>query len=148
MKKSKVKTSLIEVDRFIDTSTGEIMDINVNRHTYLANSKEEFLLLYSSILGVFNKMEQSEIRVFSFLLQYADGTKFSIDKPIRLEIAKVTDLNERTIYNTVKQLEKKNLIFKHSTGAFQINPRYAFQGSTSNRSKELKAIIELGCKDC
>jgi predicted transcriptional regulator len=93
-------------------------------------------------------MEQSEIRVFSFLLQYANGTKFSVNKPIRLEISKQTELNERTVYNTIKKLEDKKLIFKHDTGAFQVNPRYAFKGSSLERNNQLKLIIELGCKEC
>ena len=148
MKKSFLKTSITELTSTVNIETGEVIDTDIKKHTYLANTKEDFLLLYSSVLGIFNKMEQSEIRVFSFLLQYADGAKFSINKPIRLEISKVTDLNERTIYNTIKKLEEKKLIFKHSTGAYQVNPRYAFKGSTADRSKELKAIIELGCENC
>lgn len=148
MKKSFLKTKFTEVTNIVSEETGEIIDTEIKKHTYLANSKEDFMLIYSGIIGIFNKMEQSEIRVFSFLLQYADGTKFSINKPIRLEISKVTELNERTIYNTVKKLEEKGLIFKYNTGAYQLNPRYAFKGSTSDRNKQLKTIIELGCKDC
>jgi len=148
MKKSYLKTGFTTVETVVDSETGEILSENVQKHTYLANTKEDFLLLYSSVLGIFNRMEQTEIRVFSFLLQYADGTKFAISKPIRLEIAKVTDLNERTVYNTIKSLVDKNLVAKLPTGAYQVNPRYAFKGSTTNRNQELKAIIELGCKSC
>lgn len=148
VKQSYLRTGMIETEMFVDVDSGEILETNVKKHTYIANSKEEFLLLYSSVLGIFNKMEQSEIRVFSYLLQYADGTKFSIDKPMRLEIASTTELNERTVYNTVKKLTEKNLIFKYETGAYQINPRYAYKGSSINRNNALKAIIELGCKEC
>ena len=148
MKKSFLKTQLTEVNSVVDMETGELIEQITKKHSYLANSKEEFLLLYSSILGIFQKMEQSEIRVFSFLLQYANGTKFSVNKPIRLEISKQTELNERTVYNTIKKLEEKNLIFKHDTGAYQVNPRYAFKGSSLERNNQLKLMIELGCKDC
>ena len=146
--KSTLKTRFTEVTTTIDADTGAILDSNIKHHTYLANTKEDFLLLYSAILSIFNHMEQSEIRVLSFLLQYADGTVFSVDKSIRKEIGVKTGLSERTVYNTVKVLEGKKLIFKHATGAYQINPRYAFKGSTHERNHQLKTIIELGCTDC
>jgi predicted transcriptional regulator len=145
--KSYLKKGKTVQNIFVDPDTGEIVGSNTKTHTYLADTKEEFFLLYSSVLGIFNMMEQSEIRVFSFLLQYADGTKFSIDRSMRLEISKSTTLNERTIYNTVKKLEMKNLIFRHDTGAYQVNPRYAFRGSTSDRNQALKTILELGYSD-
>lgn len=148
MKESFLKDGIKEINNYIDFSTGEILDVDIKTHKYLANNKEEFLLLYSSMLSVFMNMEQSEIRVFGFLLQYADGTIFSIDRSIRMEISKVTKLAERTIYNTVKILEEKKLIFKHLSGAYQVNPRYAFRGSTNNRNSELKAMIEIYCKEC
>ena len=146
--KSTLRTAIKEVITTVDSDTGEVLDQNIKHHTYLVNTKEEFLLVYSTLLSVFTDMEQSEIRVFGFLLRYADGTRFAIDKSIRIEIANVTDLSERTIYNTVKILEQKKLIFKHPSGAFQINPRYAFKGSTVERNNQLKILIELGCPEC
>ena len=148
MKKSFLKTGLTQLHTVVDSSTGEIMDHDAKVHTYLANTKEEFMLIYSSILGIFNKMEQSEIRVFSFLLQYADGTKFGVSKSIRIEIAAATELNERTVYNTIKVLETKKLIFKLPSGAYQINPRYAFRGSTSDRNKQMEVMLKLHCSVC
>lgn len=143
-----LKTSSVTQTFVIDSETNELLEHDIKRHTYLANSKEEFLLLYTSLLGVFEKMEQSEIRVFAYLLRYADGTLFQVGKPIRMEMAKHIELTERTIYNTIKILEQKSLLFRHESGVYQINPRYAFRGSSSDRNDQLKAIIELGCNDC
>jgi hypothetical protein len=148
MKKSFLKQGSSELKTIIDGNTGEVLDEQLKTHHYLANSKEDFLLIYSSILGIFNRMEQSEIRVFSFLLQYADGTCFSISKPIRIEIANVTNLNERTVYNTIKTLETKELIFKLPSGAYQINPRYAFKGSTADRNEAVKIMLLYTCRKC
>ena len=148
MKKSFLKAGYSELETIVDVETGEILNGDVKVHSYLANTKEEFMLIYSSILGIFNRMEQSEIRVFSFLLQYADGTKFGVSKSIRIEIAEATDLNERTVYNTIKVLESKKLIFKLPSGAYQFNPRYAFNGSTSDRNKTLETVLKVYCPNC
>lgn len=145
MKKSFLKTDIKEIETIIDFENGEVISTNTKQHSYLANSKEEFFLCYSSMLGVFMHMEQSEIRVFGYLLRYADGTKFDITKRIRIEIAKCTNLNERTIYNILPNLIDKKLIFKHDDGLYQINPRYAYRGSTSNRDKTLVAVLKLNC---
>jgi predicted transcriptional regulator len=145
--KAVLRTRLTEIKEKYD-SDNNFIEATVKKHTFIANGKEEFFFVYSSMLAIFNSMEQSEIRVLGFLLRYADGTVFSIDKPIRIEIAKVTNLSERTIYNTVKALASKNLIFKHPSGAYQINPRYAYRGSVNERNNQLKAFIEIGCEDC
>ena len=109
---------------------------------------EDQIKMYPEILGVFMQMEQSEIRTFGYLLRYADGTKFDISKKIRNDIAENPGLNPMTIYNIVPKLVEKKLIFKHDSGLYQINPRYAFQGSSSDRKNELKTVLELHCKDC
>ena len=72
---------------------------------------------------------------------------FTIGKALRTEIASTVGLGERTVYNTLQVLKSKALIFEKD-GLYQINPRYAFKGSSLERSNRLKAIIELGCKDC
>lgn len=147
MKKSEYRSQLKEVKTLVDKESGEIIDTETKYHSYIANSKEEFLMIYSSMLGVFMGMEQAEIRVYGYLLRYANGLHFSITKPLRIQMSSEVGLNERTIYNTINALKAKNLIFE-SSGLFQINPRYAFKGSSSDRNKALKAIIELGCKEC
>ena len=148
MKNSFLKTSSIDRDVFIDVETGEIVDENIKHHKYLANSKEEFLLLYSSVLGIFEGLNQAEIRVYGYLLKYAEGLEFDISRKIRVNIAERTNLSERTIYNTCQSLLDKRLIFKTKNGLYQINPRYAFKGSTSERNAALKATLDLECPDC
>ena len=148
MKKSILKTGSITQTIILDKETGEVLENNTKRHTYIANSKEEFFLCYSSIIGVFMNMEQSEIRVFGYLLRYADADKFDVSKKLRIEIAKKTNLKERTVYTTLPTLVEKSLLYKHEDGLYQLNPRYVFKGSSNDRNSALKTIIELGCKDC
>ena len=58
-----------------------------------------------------------------------------------------------TINNAINSLVlsvggKPPLLYRFSRGSFQLNPRYAYKGSTSSRLGSLKTIIELGCKEC
>ena len=147
MKKSIVRKGSSHSESFVDSESGEILSTNNKTHKYLANTKEEFFLMYSSILSIFHNMEQSEIRVYGYLLKYADATEFAIDKALRVKMGSVIELHERTIYNTLITLVKKNLLFKKE-GLYMVNPRYAFKGSSLTRNnKLLSAIVELGYKE-
>ena len=146
MAKSFYKKGFTERDNYVDVDTGEILSSNERSYGYIANSKEEFFLVYSSILGIFMNMTQSEIRVYSYLLRYSSGIDFAINKGLRVKIGDEVGINERTVYVTIDSLIKKNLIINMGD-LYVINPRYAFRGSTKERDNKLKAIIELGYKD-
>ena len=148
MKHSILKTGTTEVITTIDGNTGEVLDVDIKKHTFIANNKETFFIGYSALIGAFMEMSQAEIRIFGYTLRFAKGVHFDISKKIRLDIAAFTGLNERTILNTIPSLLKKKLLYKHQSGLYQVNPRYAFQGSSNERNDQLKAIIELGCRDC
>lgn len=146
MKKSFLKTSINEKITVVD-SDGVVQQESIKKHTFLANTKEEFFLGYAGLIGMFQKMNQAEIRIFGYCLNYRSA-KFDISKKVRLSMSKQIDLNERTILNTIPLLIEKNILYKHEDGLYQINPRYVFYGSSSDRNNELKTIIELGCKNC
>jgi hypothetical protein len=148
MRKSILKTGTTEVNTIIDKETGEIIETSIKRHTYIADNKEIFFIGYSSLIGAFMEMSQAEIRIFGYCLRFAKGVHFDISKKIRLDISAFTGLNERTVLNTLPVLLEKGILYKHSSGLYQLNPRYAFEGSTAERSNQLKILIELGCKDC
>lgn len=146
--KSHLKTSIKEITNVIDSETGELLDTEIKEHTYLANTKEEFFMGYSALIGVFMKMNQAEIRIFGYCLRFAKGVKFDISKKMRISMAHEIDINERTIHNTLPALLEKKLLFVHTDGLYQINPRYAYRGSTSERNQALQAVLKLHCKDC
>jgi hypothetical protein len=148
MKYSILKTGVVEVVNTMDSESGELLDSEIRKHTYLANTKETFFLGYSSLIGAFMEMSQAEIRIFGYCMRYAKGVKFDISKKIRLDIHLSTGLNERTVLNTLPNLLEKKLLYKHSDGLYQLNPRYAFEGSSLDRNNHLKILIELGCIDC
>jgi hypothetical protein len=148
MKKSYLRTNIQEITNHVDSDTGEILGTDVKQYSYMANTKEEFFMGYSALIGVFMEMSQAEVRIFGYLLRFVKGVKFDISKKVRIDMAQTININERTILNTIPSLVEKKVIYIHDSGLYQVNPRYAFQGSTVDRNVALKAIIELGCKDC
>lgn len=154
MNKSVLRTRMTEVTNIIDHSTGELLDVKIKKHSYIANSKEEFLLTYTTLIGVFQKLSTAEIRVYAYLLMcYPGDCKIVINDIIKQDISIKTELSTGSIANTLKKListDQKTypLLYRLGRGTYQLNPRYAFKGSHLNRNKSLKTIIELGCKNC
>ena len=150
---SQLKTRIKEIHRTV-SEDGELLDETIKSHSYIANSKEEFFLIYSTLIGVFQKISSAEVRVYAFLLQhYPSGGKIVINHIIRNDMVKATGLSEGTINNTLMSLttsEKTTypLLYKLGRGTYQLNPRFAFKGSSKTRNNSLKSIIELGCKHC
>jgi len=148
MKHSFLKTSLTERFREVNTETGEVKE-NIKQIKFLANSNEEFYLLFSSVLGIFTQMNQAEIRVYAhFLKEYKVGSDIAVPKGIREIIGQSTSLKSGSVANALTQLVEKKLLYTISKGIYKINPRYAFKGSTSERKKLMKFILEVECPDC
>lgn len=149
MKKSFLKTASTQTNTIVDSDTGEILDVTTNKTTYIANSKEEFYLMYSSMVLILKGSSDVKMKLFAALLErYSKGQEFSMSKSLKEIIAKETDCKPRSLDSAFTTLIRKNVVVKINTQLYKINPRHVFQGSSSNRNDALKAILELGCKDC
>jgi hypothetical protein len=146
MRQLKKRKSVIV--QTVDRETGEVLDQSVKYDKYFVGTKDDFFLCYSALIGVFMEMSQAEIRIFGYCLKFVKGVKFDISKRVRVSMSSEISVNERVILNTLPSLEEKGLLYKHADGLYQVNPRYAFAGSSDKRDEALKVIIELGCKDC
>ena len=151
-KRSKTQSYLatgMQERTVVITPDGEVLDDYTKKHTYIANSKEEFKILYVNILPIFIDLSNPAKSTYAYLLSnYNSETIFEIGGGVRSLIAKRVGMSLSAIANGLTELKEAGLIATHAKGMYQINPRYAFKGSTHNRNKALKAIIELGCKDC
>jgi len=148
-KNSFLKIGSKEIQTTIEPETAEVLDVNQKNNYYLANSKEEFFLIYTSLIGIFQEMTMPEVKVYCYLLQnYNIGTDIALPKGMKEIIAKKQGLGLGTVNNALSKLSAKKLIYSIHTAIYKINPRYAFKGSTSNRNQSLKFILEVECKDC
>lgn len=152
-KKSILKTVITEKNNYVSEETGEILETSIKKHSFIANSKEQFFIGYVSILGMFKNLNGSEIKVYAYILEkYTNDSLICINDTLRKAICADTGVKEGTINNCLTRLsddsEESPLLAKLGKGTYKINPRYAFKGSTKDRNGSLKALIELGCKNC
>lgn len=149
MKKSYLQTRFTEISTVVDERTGEVISENIKKHSYIANSKEAFMLLYVNMLPIFIKLSPSAKDVYVYLLMtYNAGTMFEIGIGSRVTIAEYIDISTSAVANAITELKRMQFIYSPRKSMYQLNPRYAFKGGTKERNKSLKALIELGCKDC
>lgn len=147
--KSYLKKSNSTIIQTVDTETGEIIDQEVITHSYVTKDKETFFLVYSSLIGLLGELSNPSVKVLSYiLLNYKINTFFELGGASRNVIANAMNISKSAVANALTELRDNNILYSHSRSMYQINPRYAFQGSTSDRKTALKSIIELGCKEC
>jgi hypothetical protein len=149
MGKSKLKNSHKVVTEIVDSETGEVLSTNIKIHKYIASSKDEFMLLYVNVLPIFIGLSNPAKTVYAYLLSnYNSNVTFEIASGTRSLISNTYGMSLSAVANALTELKEHSLIYSHTKGMYQINPRYAFKGSSNDRNSALKAIIELGCKDC
>lgn len=147
-KSSYLKTSHTDTSTVV-TSDGEVLEQDIKNVRYLAATKEEFFLIYSSMLGVLSKLTLPQVRVYAFLLEnYNIGSPIAITIGLKEIISIRQNIAVKTISNSLTGLVESRLLFKTAKGMYKLNPRYAFKGSTRDRNSMLKVILEVECPDC
>lgn len=149
MKNSFLKTGVTQVNNLVDPETDQLIDSVILKHKYLAKNKEEFWLMYSSMILILKQSSDVKMKLFAALLErYAGGQEFGLTKGLKEIIAKETKCSYRSLDNAITYLVKTNTIVKLSKNLYRINPRHVFKGSSDNRNRSLKALLELHCPEC
>lgn len=152
MKQSILKSAHKEIIQTVDSETGELLDVTVKQHTYLANTKEQFFLGYVTMLSAFNELSGNAIKTYAYLLErYNCGTLVAIVASIKDDIRshiKSRATTNKVIDNAIAELVAIKFLIRKAHGAYIINPRYAFKGSTRDRDASLAAVLRLECPEC
>jgi len=149
MEKSFLKAGTTTIIRNIDSETGEILDETINKTKYLANTVEEFFLMYSSMVLILKGSTDVRMKLFAALLErYSKGQEFSIPKSLKEILAKEVKCSARSFDAAITSLAEDRVIIRTDRSLYRINPRHVFQGSSNERNSQLKAVIELYCPDC
>lgn len=134
------------VEQIVNSETGELEDIQVTNHQYLAGNPEEFYLAYTSLLNVWAKwdLSVSDLNLYSYLCaHYANGTAFNISEYVKKDVANISGRSPSSFNNSPRALLAKGLIVKVANKTYKINPRYIFKGSSANRNKALFEILQV-----
>ena len=145
--KNKLKTAGVVVSTVADTNTGEVLGVDVKRHTYLSDTKEEFFLMYVTAISLIISLQPTSKSVYAYILgEYSNGTGFTVGGYLRGLIAESIGCSKSAVANAFTELKDKGLLYSPVRGFYVVNPRYAFKGRHAERNKRLKAVIELGIK--
>lgn len=110
---------------------------------YSTTEGKPFIINKDLINMIGNGMSLPEIRIYStLLLQYKVGIGFEIGKVTKKELANKHGFTYKSVHNTIYSLINKEMLIKEESGYYQINARYAFQGSTKERKKVILFQIE------
>ena len=147
--KLHLRKSSTVINNFIDFETGEIIESNTNGNTILVGSEEEFYLMYASlVINFLAASNDPAVKLFSGLIKrYSAGQEFELSGYLKGVIAEETNGNVKSFNNAVTKLKRLKAITEIVPKIYKINPRFIFKGSSSQRKKNLMAILEF-CPDC
>lgn len=149
MRQSFLKTAMSEKSLVVDGTTGEILEQDVKKIKYLANSKEQFFIFYASLIGILQQMSGPEVKVYAYIIEhYLSDSQIALPKGMKQLIADKLGMKLGTVNNAISSLTEKRLIYSTQRAIYKINPRYAFKGTTKHRDHLLKVVLELECPDC
>lgn len=147
--KKHLKTTFTNSTITVDSETGEVIDYDVNETKILAGSKEEFWIIYSSMILIMKKSKDVKMKLLASLFErYSKGQEFSLNASFKQIIADEVGCSARSLDNAFTELVREQIIVKLHKQLYRINPRHVFQGSSSERNKQLKVVLELYCETC
>lgn len=138
----------------IDPDTGELTDMPVVGHIdFMAGDQDEFYLIYSKLISLIIEDDLSgpEIKVYAYLLKtFGVGVPIALIKSIKENMSVIMKIKTSTIDNAISKLSSRPtpLIFRKDKSVYYLNPRFGLKGSSSERNKQMKILIQLGCKNC
>lgn len=144
-----LETKFGGINSYINTETGQIISEDVNTFQCLANSREQFWLMYSSMIVVLKGSHDVKMKLLAALLErYSSGQEFSMNKSLKEKIAKEANCKARSLDVAFTELIRMDSIVRIAPHLYVVNPLHVFKGSREKRNQALKAIIKIAEKRC
>ena len=133
------------------TPDGEIVSSTIDTLKYIANDKQEFYLVFASMLTTLmgSSTTNIKIKLLAYILrEYGGGQRFTNSVSERMLISKDFECSARSLERAYDQLLEDKIIYKVLKNMYKLNPRHVFKGSTENRKKELQIALSNDCPEC
>lgn len=135
----------------IDEETGEKIEHRKKKIKKFFNNGEDsrFYLMYASILPILieEDLSKSSIKTFAYLIEKFGGSgMFDIGSSVRSELMERCGLAENTVFNSIKELIRCELLIKANKikkGGYSINARYIWIGTSDARKKQIEIQLNL-----
>lgn len=145
--RGKVRRTITQLDNYVDSTTGEIINVETKTITRVVNTNEEFFIIYSEIIGVLHRLASHDTHVLysiMFKMLIGDG-RFESTVGTRNMIKAMLGISLSTISRSIKNLIDAEILIKEgsSKSMYLINPIYCWKGSKDSRNQQFKFLYEL-----
>jgi Firmicute plasmid replication protein (RepL) len=135
------KVKLLGTQQFIHKETGEIVECQVMELEERDANFQKFWL--GHVISAVDELSNAKMKIVFYILGNADSNNVLL-KTID-EIVKETGISNKTVVETLKVLQKHDIITRR-TGAILLNPNVIFRGGTSKRRAVLTFYEEMKSK--
>jgi DNA-binding transcriptional regulator YhcF (GntR family) len=132
-KSTTKKTKVIGTQEYLNTTTGELEEMQIIRMEDKDFDFEKIWL--GQILSAIDEISNQKMRLLTHLLRIREKSNNTVIRTIR-ELEKETGVSKDTISRTLVVLER-NKIIRRKTGVIFINPDVVFKGGYHNRMRIL-----------
>ena len=131
----------------IDESTGEVL--HKRWVTKEALNRQKFIKMYLQDLSALRKLTHAQYRMLVELTIYLEYNTnvFYFNAERRAEVSKNIGVEINTVNKSLSRLMKDELILKITSGTYQMNPKYFFNGDEMERAKALEVILTYKIND-
>lgn len=129
-----------EIDTWINQRTGEIIETT---EILKPVGRQGFMITYlTTILEFIETIGNKKMKIIKYILTNMDKSTNTYLTTTR-ELAEKTETSPKTVTETLKLLEEKNII-QRRTGAIMINPRLIHKGDNNKEKALLTRFYEFG----
>jgi len=139
-------------NHFIDPESGELLatSMDVKEGKIIVESREQFSLVYATIIGALSELNGLDVKLLMYCTIHSsyNTNLIALSNPYLKYIAELYGSTPGSIRNSITRLCNKQILIKAGSGSYRINPRYFWRGTTPERERTMKYVLEVECPNC
>jgi predicted transcriptional regulator len=123
---------------------GEIIDqrIDTLQQVYVSGASD-FIMVYQPFISYLQTVGSLDIKLYFYIVKsYGFDIEFQIGAALKKRIAELFKCKPTSISNSLSNLKKDGLIYSTATGIYRLNPEFTFKGSSNQRKKAYKELMQ------